>query len=451
MQCSWPLLRLFALVAASARVYSQPVSSSALDVLPHCALECLTTAIASSTCLATNQTCICTTESLQEDMTVCVTDNCTVKQSLVTTNATLSYCGVPVRHKSTNYVAVNVAFVTVSFVLVAQRFAFKIYTKLDLGLDDWFTLGATTISIPQTVITLAGVSANGLGHDIWTLPFSKIYNFAKNVMIMEVLYFAQITLLKLAMLFFYLRIFPSSGVRRLLWGTIIANTIYGISFVIAGIFQCNPISYFWNMWDGEHQGRCLNQNAIGWSNAAISIALDFWMLAIPLHQIRHLNLNWKRKVAVGSMFLIGSFVTVVSILRLRSLVKFGTRSKNPTWEYHNLTIWSTIEINFGIICTCMPSLRLVLLQVFPRLLGTSGRDSSNGNQNTPNRDISRRAQFQTPQRSSSTPSHVRSKPQAIMRNVTFTVESLENDEVCLVEMTDPDTTSLSKSGTSNVW
>lgn len=224
----------------------------------------------------------------------------------MTKNATLSYCGVPARHKSTNYVAVNVGFVTVSFVLVAQRFAFKIYTKLDLGLDDWFTLGAIVLSIPQTVITLAGVSANGLGHDIWTLPFSKIYNFAKNIMIMEVFYFAQITVLKLAMLFFYLRIFPSSGVRRLLWGTIIANTIYGISFVIAGIFQCKPISYFWHIWDGEHQGRCLNQNAIGWSNAAISIALDFWMLAIPLHQIRHLNLNWKRKVAVGSMFLIGS-------------------------------------------------------------------------------------------------------------------------------------------------
>lgn len=39
MQCSWPLLRLFALVAATTRVYSQPVSSSALDVLPHCAVR----------------------------------------------------------------------------------------------------------------------------------------------------------------------------------------------------------------------------------------------------------------------------------------------------------------------------------------------------------------------------------------------------------------------------
>lgn len=141
----------------------------------------------------------------------------------------------------------------------------------------------------------------------------------------------------------------------------------------------------------------------------------------------------------------------MSILRLRSLVKFGAQSKNPTWEYHDLTVWSTIELNFGIICTCMPSLRLVLLRVFPRLLGTSARDSTKSNENTPRRDISRGAQFEAPQRSSNTNSYIRSKSQAIMRNVTFTVESLENDEVHLVQISDPDNTSLSKSGTSNVW
>lgn len=230
----------------------------------------------------------------------------------MTKNATLSYCGVPARHKSTDYAAINVGFEIVSFVLVAQRFAFKIYTKLDLGPDDWFTLTTVILSIPLMVITIGGVSANGLGHDIWTLPFSKIYNFGKDILIMEVLYFAQVTLLKLAMLFFYLRIFPSPGVRRLLWGTIITNTVFGISFVVAAVFQCKPISYFWHVWDGEHQGRCLNQNAIGWSNAAISIALDIWMLAIPLYQIRRLNLNWKRKIAVGAMFLVGSLYVPTS-------------------------------------------------------------------------------------------------------------------------------------------
>lgn len=33
--------------------------------------------------------------------------------------------------------------------------------------------------------------------------------------------------------------------------------------------------------------------------------------------------------------------------------------------------WSTIEINTGIICTCLPAIRLVLLRLYPRILGTN--------------------------------------------------------------------------------
>jgi hypothetical protein len=50
----------------------------------------------------------------------------------------------------------------------------------------------------------------------------------------------------------------------------------------------------------------LNSNAIGWANAAISIALDLWMIAIPMWQIRNLNLHWKKKVGVAVMLLVGT-------------------------------------------------------------------------------------------------------------------------------------------------
>lgn len=66
-------------------------------------------------------------------------------------------------------------------------------------------------------------------------------------------------------------------------------------------------------------------------------------------------------------------VTIVSILRLRSLLKFGSDSTNPTWEFFDIGIWSTVEINVGIICACLPSLRLLLVRMFPKLLGTTHR------------------------------------------------------------------------------
>lgn len=112
--------------------------------------------------------------------------------------------------------------------------------------------------------------------------------------------------MKLSLLLFYLRIFPSQLMRRLLWGTIIFDVMFGAAFVVTAITQCIPTSYFWTMWDHEHEGHCININAVGWANAAISIALDFWMLALPLSQIKSLRLHWKKKLAVALMFVVGT-------------------------------------------------------------------------------------------------------------------------------------------------
>lgn len=219
----------------------------------------------------------------------------------------MEYCGESIRHRSVKYDTFSMVVVIISGLFVVQRFAFKTYAKLQLCADDWFALIASIISIPLTAIAICGVSANGLGRDIWTLTFDQIYDFGKYFLILEIIYFAEITILKLAMLFLYLRIFPAASTQRTLWGTIIVNSLFGIIFVVITAFvQCRPIRYFWQMWDNEHEGTCLNLTAIGLSNACISIALDIWMLAIPLVQIRSLNLGWKRKIGAGAMISVGS-------------------------------------------------------------------------------------------------------------------------------------------------
>lgn len=38
----------------------------------------------------------------------------------------------------------------------------------------------------------------------------------------------------------------------------------------------------------------------------MSIALDVWMLAIPLWQLRGLKLHWKKKIGVAAMFIVGT-------------------------------------------------------------------------------------------------------------------------------------------------
>lgn len=66
---------------------------------------------------------------------------------------------------------------------------------------------------------------------------------------------------------------------------------------------------------------------------------------------------------------------MVSIIRLKTLISFGPDTKNPTWDFVEITKWSNIEMDVGIICACMPSLRLLLGRFIPKILGIS-RDRS---------------------------------------------------------------------------
>lgn len=178
--------------------------------------------------------------------------------------------------------------------------------KVWLGADDWFIVATIASGAPGTAITSLGTITNGLGRDVWTLTPHQITSFVYWFYHMEYLYFLNLVLLKMSLLFFYLRIFPNKKVRLLLWATIGYNAIWGIGFILIAIFQCQPIDYYWTSWDGEHTGTCLNANAIAWANAISSIVLDIWMLAIPLVQLKGLQLHMKKKIGVAIMFFTGT-------------------------------------------------------------------------------------------------------------------------------------------------
>ena len=260
-------------------------------------------------------------------MTTCIVSNCTIKEALckiqcqldqyatsvlltiytVSKNVTSTACDAPIRDRGPYAKTVGIVLGVITAVIVLLRLAFKLFVvKSGLKLDDWFILATLFAGIPNTVILVVGTIAHGLGRDVWTLPFNEITTFVKFFFVMEVEYFVIVALLKLSLLFFYLNIFQFSSVRRVLWATIAFDILWGIAFVIVAFVQCTPLSFYWNNWDHDHEGTCLNVNAIGWANAAISIALDLWMLAIPLSQLPALKLHWKKKIGVAMMFFVGT-------------------------------------------------------------------------------------------------------------------------------------------------
>ncbi|TDZ33861.1 Satratoxin biosynthesis SC1 cluster protein 4 [Colletotrichum spinosum] len=460
------LFLALAAVLSSSCVAAQGDATSAVASLPACAQSCLLKAVSNSPCQATNQTCICTDAPLQAEVEVCVMQNCTLRQGLSTKNVTQTTCHAPVRDRTAAYNTISITMGTLSGIFVVIRLVHKVLATMgDLGMDDWFILITLGSGIPGTVINTHGFATNGLGRDIWTVPFDRITAFGYWFFVMEPMYFGQVTLLKMSLLFFYMRIFSHNKLcKKLVWGTIAFNAVFGATFIFVAVFQCRPVSFYWTKWDGEHEGACLDINAIAWANAGISIVLDFWMLALPLSQVRSLNLHWKKKIGVALMFFVGTFVTVVSILRLQSLVAFA-KSQNPTWDQYGVAIWSTVEINTGIICACMPSVRIILVQLFPRLMGTTRRGTSaaakyyiqsSGNHGagagggrSRNRTLGNEAKIRTVDRDSSSMSAAAAAGGGSPKGIMYTKEYEVNyhDETSLVHMREMEASS-SKSGRS---
>ncbi|KAI5459477.1 hypothetical protein BGZ63DRAFT_361943 [Mariannaea sp. PMI_226] len=285
-------------------------------------------------------------------------------------NISSAACGAPVRSSSQSLRNTLIVLSVIPLVPLIQRFVSKIWDKLTLGLDDWFALITALAMEAENIIILAYVIPSGLGKDMWTLQPQQIYNFIYYFYIATVFYIIQITAIRLSILFFYLRIFPSQNSRRVIWATISTVSLFGFIILIISIIPCWPISYTWTRWDAEHKGRCVNINLLAWILGLITIAFSVIILAIPLWQLKTLNLKRSRKVGVALMFIIGTFDTVVSIIRLKSLTGFF-HSSNLTWDEVEIAKWSAIEISVGVICICIPTTRLFLAKCCSRFGSTA--------------------------------------------------------------------------------
>ncbi|GJN72663.1 hypothetical protein PLICBS_006738 [Purpureocillium lilacinum] len=344
-------------------------------------------------------TCICGDEQTKSEAESCIMVNCTRPVAIHSRIITETACETPVRDRRLKFNVLNIILGAFTTLFVVTRLIYKQFFSASQRLrrDDWTIAATLVVGVAGIAIMMFGLTAHGMGQDVWGVSPSDVRTFAIYFYVMEMLYVVLIGLVKLTLNFFYLDIFPGSTMRRILWGTAVFQIAFIVAFLLKVVFQCHPTQYYWEQYDFGRtvEGGCININASAWANAAISVATDFWLLVIPLSQLRKLKLHWKKKVGATLMFFTGTIVTIVSILRLRSITHFA-RGSNPTWELWDIVWWSTIEVNVGIICTCLPALRLVLVYLFPRIFGTDMRSSRDpGSRSTANRQPAIRPEVNT--------------------------------------------------------
>ncbi|KAF9876119.1 CFEM domain-containing protein [Colletotrichum karsti] len=252
-------------------------------------------------------------------------------------------------------------------VFMAIRMTARCLRLSPWGAEDTAIVLAFICFIPFLPLALIMIESYGLGRDIWTLQPHEITMFLKLLFVLQLFYILDLAVIKASILFLYLRVFNIKSFRPVLICTQGFNFLLGAAYIILSLAQCQPLQHYWNGWDGEHEGKCADLNKIGLTHVAFNIALDVWMLILPATQVFKLNLPRKKKIGVMAMFGVGVFLTIVSIVRIRSLLVFAT-SFNITADALWGITWSYVELCVGIFVACMPAARQLAFKFFPKLM-----------------------------------------------------------------------------------
>lgn len=149
-------------------------------------------------------------------------------------------------------------------------------------------------------------------------------------------------------------------------------------------FQCKPISYFWTQWDGEHEGYCNNFQLAVYINSGLNIFFDLTVFFLPIPKLTSIQVQDKRrKAGVVLTFLVGLFVTACSMVRLK-YSSGVSQITNATYDYTDISLWSGIECEVGVICACMPTIISPMILFFRKHLGSkiSSLNSKSGTSNS---------------------------------------------------------------------
>ncbi|KAL4963655.1 CFEM domain-containing protein [Aspergillus stella-maris] len=348
-----------------------------MDSLPECALTCLIGAIRNSTCALTDFACICENAQLNAALEPCIAGTCTIKESLTAQNYSYTTCQYPASDDTLTFPVVNIVGIIVAILSVALRLFNRVMVG-QVGLDDYTIIAALFVAVAISGVGFP-LKTHGLGQNIWSIPFPDIDECMKLFFIEEILYTISTALVKCSMLLLYLRLFPNRLLRLTTFTSLSITSAWAIGSFFAQLFSCKPISYYWKQWDNEHSGHCVDHNDLLLSHSIINIVLDVLVIILPMPVLVKLHMSLEKRVGMVLMFGVGLVVTVISILRLVETVGFNS-TMNPTKDFVPVGVWSLLEIDIGIMCSCMPGIRALCKRLYAILFnkptGYTGSGSS---------------------------------------------------------------------------
>ncbi|KAI0509540.1 hypothetical protein F5B22DRAFT_616708 [Xylaria bambusicola] len=254
------------------------------------------------------------------------------------------------RDQAPQLLAIFIIFTVLPLIAVTLRIVARRVTHQKIGLDDWLIFVAVALCIVQLAFLIEAI-LNGLGKHIQVVPPASIAPYLMYTYLSELYYAIDVTLIKLSILTLYLRLFNvNRHFKNACYAMMVFVLAWGIAVLFTTIFQCQPVTAAWDKTIPDF--KCFSLSAFVIGSNVPNILADAVIIALPLPLLWSLKLSTTRKLGLIALFLVAAITTVISLLRVIFNAKINTM--DATWNFITVAILSTVEVNVGVTCACMP-------------------------------------------------------------------------------------------------
>ncbi|WZH42151.1 hypothetical protein QYS62_003141 [Fusarium acuminatum] len=236
-------------------------------------------------------------------------------------------------------------------IFIALRLLSRRLTRIKFWWDDYFAIGCY----------------DGLGLHIWDVKGSrtKAEILMQNSLLLyvaELFYATALFFAKASILSFYWRMFRVTNIKLPIQILGACSLIWIIVRTFMGIFHCIPVERFW---DPSAGGYCaIEDKKFFFGTILVHVILDIAILALPILQIRKLQLPTLQKIGIMLMFVFGIVICVSAMVIIVASTQFDAESEDLTWNLCTIVIWASVEVNLVTVSVCLPTVRPACLYLF---------------------------------------------------------------------------------------
>ncbi|KAK3296782.1 uncharacterized protein B0H64DRAFT_456395 [Chaetomium fimeti] len=278
--------------------------------------------------------------------------------------------------------AVTTATLALATLFVAARIVSRAGIVRRTAWDDYTIVLAWLLAVFLSMSIDLGTK-NGLGRHDNDIEPEKLPVLRTCEYVFSILYNPALMATKTSILIFYLRL--SKNTLRVLrlasWAVLGIVNVAGVILTFMNIFQCQPTHAAWDI--RVQAARCIPLLTEFICSAPVNITTDLAILALPIPVLTGMRLPPRQKTILVMTFALGIFVTIVDVVRIYYLQRaidhvpttsssdpmatFG-RSAGFSWNASFSLMWSAVEVNVGIICACIPTLKPLIIRILPAML-----------------------------------------------------------------------------------